>query len=327
MFGKILVIQTAFIGDVILATSLIEKLHKFYPDSQLDILVRKGNEMLFKGHPFINKVLVFDKKNKYSSLIHLIKKIRSENYNLLVNVQRFFSSGLLAALSGAKSIYGFSSNPLSFLFTKKIIHNIDIENSTHEIERNNKLIEDITDAKPLMPKLYPPAFNTFDLNHKYVCIAPASVWFTKMLPKERWIELILLLPEDVKIYLIGAPADATLCESIRHESKHENCINLAGKLTLLESAALMKKAIMNYVNDSAPLHLCSAVNAPVTAVFCSTSPEFGFTPLSENSFVVQTKEKLACKPCGLHGKKSCPKGHFNCSKIDVNELIEKVNCD
>jgi heptosyltransferase-2 len=80
----------------------------------------------------------------------------------------------------------------------------------------------------------------------------------------------------------------------------------------MQSAALMKDARMNYVNDSGPLHICSAMNAPVTAFFCSTTPDFGFGPLSDQSTTIESKMALACKPCGLHGYKSCPKGHFDC---------------
>ncbi len=84
----------------------------------------------------------------------------------------------------------------------------------------------------------------------------------------------------------------------------------------------MEGAAMNYVNDSAPLHIASAMNAPVTAVFCSTVPAFGFGPLRENGRVVETKEKLDCRPCGLHGYKACPKGHFRCALgIDVASAL------
>ena len=75
---------------------------------------------------------------------------------------------------------------------------------------------------------------------------------------------------------------------------------------------------MNYVNDSAPLHIASAMNAPVTAYFCSTLPSFGFGPLSDNANVIQTKQTLECRPCGLHGKRKCPQQHFNCGhQIEV----------
>jgi heptosyltransferase-2 len=96
---------------------------------------------------------------------------------------------------------------------------------------------------------------------------------------------------------------------------------MAGKLSFLESAALMKHAVMNYVNDSAPLHLASATDAPVTAVFCSTIPAFGFGPLSSNSRVIETIEDLECRPCGLHGYKVCPRGHFKCANIAAERIV------
>jgi len=86
---------------------------------------------------------------------------------------------------------------------------------------------------------------------------------------------------------------------------------------------LMQGAIMNYVNDSAPLHLASAMNAPVTALFCSTIPAFGFGPLSDVRYVVETEEKLSCRPCGLHGYRACPQGHFKCAlTVRVAQLSE-----
>jgi heptosyltransferase-2 len=144
------------------------------------------------------------------------------------------------------------------------------------------------------------------------------VWFTKEFPEEKWVELIDQLNPERNIFLMGGPSDVELCQRIKQESIHSNITILAGELNFLQSAALMKEARMNYVNDSGPLHLASAVNASVTAIFCSTIPEFGFGPLSDNSRVVQTREKLECRPCGLHGKKSCPEKHFKCAyTIDV----------
>ena len=101
-FRQILIIQTAFIGDVILATGLLEKLHHQFPDADIDFLVRKGNESLMNGHPFVRETLVWDKKGgKYSNLFKLIGKIRATPYDLVVNVQRFANSGLITALSKA----------------------------------------------------------------------------------------------------------------------------------------------------------------------------------------------------------------------------------
>ena len=102
----------------------------------------------------------------------------------------------------------------------------------------------------------------------------------------------------------------------------DNVSNLAGELSYLESCALMKGAKMNYVNDSGPLHMASAVNAPVTTFFCSTVPSFGFGPLSDQSTIIEVSEQLPCRPCGLHGHKSCPKKHFKCGNDIEMPIIE-----
>ena len=326
---KILIIQTAFIGDVILATAVAEKLHQKYPDAQIDFTLRKGNEGLLTGHPFINTVFVWDKKqNKIKNLFLLSKQIRSNKYDTVVNLQRFSSSGILAGFSGAKEIIGFDKNPLSFLFTKKIKH--EIGNEKHEVERNQQLIESITNADASKPKLYPSKENKDAVerykNSQYVCLAPTSVWFTKQYPKEKWVELCNQISPSLIIYLLGAPGDSAACDWIKNNSTNKNIINLAGKLNFLESAALMSDAEMNFVNDSAPMHIASAMNAKTTAIFCSTVPSFGFGPLADDSIIIETKEQLDCRPCGLHGHKACPKGHFKCGfSIETIELLKRIS--
>jgi heptosyltransferase-2 len=322
---KILVIQTAFIGDAILATSVLEKLHEKFPESQIDFLVRKGNESLFAGHPFIHKLYVWNKKgNKYKNLLKILREIRKEEYIYVINLQRYLSTGVVTAFSGAAVKIGFDKNPLSKYFTKKFKH--DMQSGKHEIERNHQLIASITDPNPAMPKLYPSKqqFEKVEKykNTDYVCISPASVWFTKQLPAERWIELIKVLEKNHKIYLLGGPDDKKLCENIRLKAESPKTFNLAGKLSLLESAALMKDSVMNYTNDSAPMHLASSMNAPVTAVYCSTVPTFGFGPLSDDSYIVETAKELKCRPCGLHGRRACPQKHFDCAMtITVDGLL------
>ena len=320
MAKRFLIIQTAFIGDVILATALIEKLFTFYPDAEIHFLIKKGNEKILEGHPLLKKVLLFDKKNKLKSLFGLFAEIRKNKYNAVVNVHRHFSSGLLTALSGAKEKIGFRKNPLSFLFTKRIGHEWD----KHEIQRNQQLITHLSDEKSAKPKLYPSADDWHFVKENYpapfITISPATLWPTKALPLVRWAALIDSIPSDKKIYLLGSAADAEICNRLKNMCQHQSIEVLAGQLSFLKDAALMSQAEMNYVLDSGPLHICSAMNAPVTAVFCSTSPSYGYGPLSDISFIVETKEKLNCRPCGAHGHKKCPEGHFKCAEIALNKL-------
>lgn len=325
---KILIIQTAFTGDVILATPMIEKLHQFYPDAEIDFLLKKGNESLFTNHPLLRKVLIFNKKEgKIKQLWNLIKQVRAEKYDYVINLHRFFSSGLIVALSGAKHKIGFDKNPMAFTYTHKTTHIINEKgNFVHEIDRNLALIQSFTDNKSVKPKLYPSAqdYESVKTDNIYVCVAPASVWFTKQFPEQKWVELINHIPENIEVKLLGGPTDADLCNRIKSNSTHTNIKVMAGQFSFLASAALIQNAKMNFVNDSAPLHMASATNAPVAAIFCSTISQFGFTPVSDKSFLIESEENLACRPCGLHGKKACPLGHFKCADLDVVAILKKV---
>lgn len=327
--NKFLVIQTASIGDVILATPVIEKLHFHYPEAKIDFLVKKGNESLFNSHPFLNRVLVWQKAtDKYKNFWLLINQIRDRKYDCVINIQRFASSGLITVYSGAKTTIGFNKNPFSLFFSKRVKHTIK-KGNRHETERNLDLVRVFTNNTSFPVRLYPAQHDYAKMSQyktvRYITVSPASLWFTKQYPLEKWVEFLSEVDTETRIYFLGSKNDYDICEGIIKNSKHKNSLNLAGKLSFLESAALMKDAVMNFMNDSAPLHFASSVNAPTTAIFCSTVPSFGFGPLSENSVVVESKEKLDCKPCGLHGFNKCPKKHFKCAlTIDMNDLLNRL---
>ncbi len=332
MAKKVLVIQTAFIGDVILATVIIENIAKEFPGTKIDFVLRKGNESLLNNNPFVNKIISWDKSSrKYKYWFGVVKEIRKEEYDIVVNVQRFFSTGLLTILSKAKLKVGFNKNPLSFFFSKKVSHLLgNKERPIHEVDRNLLLINRIVHNPEKTIKLYPSQQDWDEVKQykteAYICIAPASVWFTKQFPKEKWIELIEQIASSLSIYLLGGPDDIQLCNDIIRQFPQKKVMSLAGKLSLLQSAALMKNAQMNYVNDSSPLHIASAMNAPTTAIFCSTVPDFGFGPLADQSKIIQTKQKLNCRPCGLHGFRKCPKNHFLCAlSIDVKDIVQDAS--
>lgn len=326
---KILVIQTAFIGDVVLATPVVEQLCAHFPERAVDVLVRKGNEELFAHHPRVRAVLTWQKSTgKYRHLWRVLRRVRSQRYDLVVNLQRHLSMGLLTVFSGAAMTVGFDKNPLSFLFRNRVPHTIGSAAAlVHEVERNLSLIRFLIGDVVQKPVLYlPPARRDppYRPAGPYLCIAPGTTWLTKRLPSEKWIGFIGRVGEEWQVLLLGSKGERALCEAIRQRAGRNGVHNLAGRLSLLESAALMKGAAMNYVHDSAPLHLASAVDAPVTAVFCSTVPSFGFGPLSTVAHLVETSENLACRPCGLHGHGRCPKRHFRCANLSVEALLDKL---
>lgn len=325
MAKRFLIIQTAFLGDVILCTPVLSELRRIYPDALIDVVVRKSAVSLLENHEAVHRVIPFDKStSKIKAIQQTTREIRKTHYDEVINLQRYFSSGLLTLFAKGKAKIGFQKNPLSLFYQEKLPH--EMEQGIHEVQRNLQCIKHHGAKESVRPSLYPSEEDYEKVvsykDQPYYCIAPASVWFTKQLPEEKWIELLKQL--NHRVYFIGGAADDDLAKRIIEAAGSKNSLRLCGKLSLLQSAALLKDAEMNFVNDSGPLHLASAVNAPVTAFFCSTIPDFGFGPLSENSRIVETKENLDCRPCGVHGHKSCPKGHFNCGHtIAVEEALAK----
>lgn len=310
---RFLIIQTAFLGDVILCTPLLSELKRIYPECEIDVVVRKGNETLLANNPHVANIFIWNKQEgKYRSLKKTIQALRKKEYDETITLQRYTSAAIMTFFVKAKVKIGFSNSSLSWVYSKTVPHSL--LQGDHEVTRNLSTIQHHGAQTLVRPEMYPSKEDVEKVadykTSTYFCLAPASVWYTKQLPKEKWIELIQELQGKGHIYLLGGPGDTELCNAIA--AGHENITVLAGKLTLLESAALMRDARMNFVNDSGPLHIASAMNAPVRAFFCSTVPSFGFGPLSENAEVIEVKEKLACRPCGNHGHKSCPEGHFKC---------------
>lgn len=330
--NKILVIQTAFIGDVILATALLEALHREFPKAELHFLVRKSNESLLSNNPFLQKVWTWDKKNgKYPALYRLRRAFRAEKFDWIINLQRYASTGWLATRSRADKVFGFSKNPYALLMSRTISYDIKAKAPLHEVDRNLKLVGDafLSKYRGIRPKLYPSKSDFEKVSGlalgKYVVLAPSSVWYTKAMAPHKWTDLVKQIDSKYQIVFIGAQDDYDKCEEIMLELQHKNYINLCGNLSLLQSAAIMQNASRCFVNDSAPLHLASSMNAKTTAVFCSTVPKFGFGPLADDSIIIEVEEKLACRPCGIHGYKVCPQGHFKCSEdIKINNLVRTI---
>jgi ADP-heptose:LPS heptosyltransferase len=317
---RALVIQTAFLGDAVLGTALLERIHAEHPKCRVDYLVRKGNEGLFAGHPFLNQVLTFDKSRKVAELWRLIATIRAARYDVVINAQRFASSGLITVLSDAQQTVGYDRNPFSMFFGRKVDHPMS---NGHEVDRLLELHSSSSETGRVLPRIYPSSEDeriaSSHIKSPFITVAPASVWFTKQWPEAKWAEFIRQVPEHYDVLLTGGPGDVTLCERIGANAGRRVTV-VAGKLTLLQTAVLMSKATMNYANDSAPVHLASAMNAPICEIFCSTVPGFGFTPLSDEAHIIETEEKLSCRPCGIHGHRSCPEGHFRCADISPQRL-------
>jgi heptosyltransferase-2 len=329
---KFLIIQTAFIGDVILALPLVQVLRRNFPNSKIDFMLIPKTSELLKNHPDLDEVIIFDKKGKdrgLRGLVKISKIISMKNYDVAIIPHRSFRSAVIPFLAGVKIRIGFDKSPFNFLYTNVVNYK-----KIHEIERNLSLLEPfgIKVNSKEFPNLFPPDDdkNYIDkilsnINSKLVGIAPGSIWATKRWLKERFAELVGLLVKDgFAVVLIGGSEDFELCEEIKKNSGFKDVYNFCGKLNLLQSAELIRRCILLVSNDSAPMHIAVAMRTPVVAIFGPTIPEFGFYPYGDRDKIVQV-ENLYCRPCGIHGGRKCPEGHFKCMRlIETKTVYEEV---
>jgi heptosyltransferase-2 len=329
---KILIVQTAFIGDVVLATPLAEAAQQMFPGSRIDFLVIPAAANLLEKNPFIRRVLLFDKRGRQrgvAALWRMAARLKQEQYDLALVPHRSLRSALLVWLAKIPQRIGFDRNTGAWLFTTRVPYR-----QKHEVERNLDLLHVLKGASSIpSPKIIWDGTDTQivdsfwgdNIKGKWFCaLAPGSVWATKRWPAERFIELArrLIAETGARIYLIGGQSDAEVCSCLEREIG-EACTNTAGKLTLRQSAALLDRCQILVSNDSAPTHLGVATRCKVITIFGPTVPAFGFAPFGDGHAVVE--KNLSCRPCSSHGSRSCPLGTHACMwEIGVDEVLQRI---
>jgi len=322
--SRIAVIQTAFPGDVILCTPMFESLKN--AGHQVVAVVRPPADSLVRHNPYIDKLIIYDKRKGVSAFLKAAAELKAENCDVALIVQRYLKSALLPIYAGIDKRVGYDIAQVRSLYTDEIHY----DKNKHEVERCLSLCQGFSPTSCFSPRISIPD-NELNRAKKlisqekvnldnFIVLAPGSVWATK-----RWIgyrELALLLQEKYKadIILLGSKADYEICREINN---NDHIFNLAAKTDLLQSSAIIKLARLAITNDSAPAHIAAAVGTPVVTIFGPTVPAFGFAPYSDKAIIVENSG-LYCRPCGSHGPKICPEKHFRCMKeISPRQVLDE----
>ena len=324
--SRIAVIQTAFPGDVILCTPVFESLKS--AGHYVVAVVRPPAEALVRHNPYIDKLIVYDKRKGLSAFLKAAAELKAENCDTALIVQRYLKSALLPIYAGIDKRVGYDIAQVKSLYSDEIHY----DKSKHEVERCLALCQGFSPISGFSPRISIPddelsrarkllSQEKVSLDN-FIVLAPGSVWATK-----RWVgyrDLAELLREkyDADIVLIGSKADYAICQEI---GSLAHVYNFAGKTDLLQSSAIIKLDRLAITNDSAPAHIAAAIGTPVVAVFGPTVPAFGFAPYSDKAIIVENAG-LYCRPCGSHGPKKCPEKHFRCMKdISPGRILNE--CD
>lgn len=318
---KILIIQTAFIGDIILTTPVVEVLAQEYPGVEIDFLTIPRSKNLLESNPNINNLIIFDKKGHHRGLNGLVRIgniLKNNQYDLCITPHLSLRSAYLTWKTQANIRIGFNRTAWKRAFT----HIVKYESSYHEIDRDLSLLSAIGLKKQKkIPVLYSTKedkdkvetlLNKFykTKNSNLFAVAPGSVWPTKRWPEDYYIKFCQLVEgQGKRVVLVGGPEDQDLCTRIA--SQCSRVITTAGKLSLRETYYLLTRCSGILTNDSAPLHLGTAADINVFALFGPTVPEFGFAPFGPKSKIFENRE-LACRPCAIHGGNKCPIKTFDC---------------
>lgn len=328
---NILLVQTSFLGDTILSTPVIAGLKKVYPDAKLWMMTTPLSSQLVVRDPLLESVIPFDKRGAdagFGGLLRMRRKIKNMNFYKVYSLHRSLRTSVLLLFSGIPERTGFKNARMNGVYHRLCKRNP----KDHDVIRNLSILcKDIPlDSVDTALRLFPPSKEelgkdflekTADLEN-YIVMVPGSAWKTKMWHWQGYRETAeFFLTKGFQVVLIGAAADKSVNCRV---SNGLNVHDFAGT-SISETMVIVKNAKLIICNDSMALHMASAFKIPTVAVFCATSPEFGFGPW-ENRAIVVEKKGLACKPCHRHGKQTCPERTEACMKeLSHTEVIDAAS--
>lgn len=335
---RLLVVQTGFLGDVVLTTPLLTTLHRHLAPASLTVLTTPQAKPLLECHPVVNQMLVDSKRAEGRGLLGLwrvAQRLRRERFTLAVAAHKSFRTALLLMLAGIPQRIGFRQSPGWFLYHRTA----NRDPHRHEVERILCVMRafglepEDCERRPFVEYHHEAKVKAEALLHEagigtaepLFVVCPGSVWATKRWTIDGFAGLVRQLEQGYgRVLLCGGPEDRPVVQMV-HERSGQQSVNVVGRADLQTFMALIDRAQVVVSNDSAPMHMAVARNVPVVAIFCATTPSLGYGPYSNRAVVVEKKD-LFCRPCRRHGGPSCPRGTEDCMRqVTVADVLAGVD--
>lgn len=331
------------IGDVILTSPLIRQLRQKYPRAQIDFVIRREYAELVRFNPHLSQVIEFDVRDGFAGLRRLKHRLRRKSYDVILDVHRNLRSLYLTALFSRlilrrprvcrirkNQLLRFLLVKLKMNLYRKIYGEIISVRQKYlrtasclGIAENDERLEFFLPEE--VERKAEAYLQQISIGGEPVVIAPGARHFTKRWPPEYFAQVITALFQQFgkKTVLVGGSEDLPVTEEILRQVPEGAAYSAAGRLSLAETAGIIRRALLVISNDSGIMHLAEALNRPLIAIFGSTVREFGFFPQNARSVVLE-KNGLSCRPCSHIGRASCPKKHFKCMRDILPEQVLRV---
>jgi len=318
---KFLVIRFSSIGDILLCTPVFRLLKQKFPHSEIHFVTKSAFANLLKGNENINQVFAWENTsdraelygNQYDAIIDLHSNLRSLQLKL-----RFWNVPHLTLKKKNVSKWLFTLTKSNVF---KVSHIVDRYIDTlkfYEIKNDFEGLDFVCESE---------SNNIQNLPESYICLVLGGTYLTKRIPQEKIIELIDKSPNR-KFVLIGGKDEFELGEQLFHHFQ-DRILNFSGKISIQESAIVLKNSKVVVSGDTGMAHLASALGKPIAMVWGNTNLGYGMGPVNRQNVEIQNFEvdNLACHPCSKLGFGACPKGHFKCmleqNMVDVSNFAEK----
>lgn len=335
---RVLVVQTAFLGDVVLTTPLLRELRRAQPRARVTVVATPAGVEALRGLPWVDEHVAYDKRGAdrgVAGFLRLARSLRRVRFHVGIAAQRSARTGLLLSLARVPERVGFQGAPGRWAYTRRV----PWLRGEHAVRRYLELSRAVggdparADPRPELAVSEASRENVARLlqsrgvsaGEPILVVAPGSVWGTKRWTAEGFAELVRAVrSRGLRAVLVGSSGERSLCATIL-ESAGGHGVSVAGETSVADLAALVARARAVVANDSGPAHVASAVGTPVVTIFGPTVPAFGFVPWGDSTRVVE-HPNLSCRPCSTHGPRTCPLGHHRCMReIPAARVLEALD--
>jgi ADP-heptose:LPS heptosyltransferase len=330
---RILIVLTGSIGDVIRALPLLGRIRRAWPDAYIGWAIEPKSEPLLRGHPWVDKLIVYNRRYAPWTFVPFLRRIRSEHFDLVLDLQRHFKSGLISLVSGASERLAFAQSN-----SKEFNHLFATRHISAQPNMRLKLLQyqafaDALDlpAGPVefgieLPQAEDARARSFvgGVPRPVLGVILGSSWPSRIYFPESIAEVIRGLTFPVEgspglfPVLLGGPDERKLAASVIDHLPQVPVLDLTGRTSLRDLIGIFAECAVAFGPDSGPMHLAAAVGCPVVSLWGSTAPErsapWGFADLT-------IPADIPCHPCYL---RECPIGRECMRRIAPEAVVRMV---